>query len=416
MIIKNIKLEGFQSHLDSHFPLSDMLTVITGPTDAGKTAIIRALKWLAFGEPRGNDFVNEKADRARVTLELGGGITVTKERKGSQTVYTHSLVQEPFVQAEPPREVSEALGLEKISFGEDQEQILNIAFQLEPPFLISSPGSVGAKVLGKIAGTEVVDGASKAVAKDIYAARQEKQQAEREIAKLDNALSEFAGLDALKTQLNLCEKLIQSIDNGINRQEKLTHLKARFDCCCGELDECSRKLDELAVVPDLALDLANIQEAMERYARIEVLYNRLNNCIGCIVALAKRLDDLQVTAKVRAFLDEAESKVKKLDILSELMEKLAQVEAESKESGKILEATEGLAEAEKLIQYGAVLAERIKRLEGLLDAYEMAKSNAQRAKARLEAEEGNLFKYNEQLGVLQKKLGGVCPVCKKEFA
>lgn len=416
MIIKNIKMEGFQSHLDSDFTLSDLLTVITGPTDAGKTAIIRALKWLAFNEPRGNDFVNAKAGAARVTLNLANGITITKERKGNQTTYTHSLIKEPFVQAEPPREVSEALGLEKIAFGEDQEQILNIAFQLDPPFLISAPGSVGAKALGKIAGTEVVDGASKAVAKDIYAARQEKQQAEREIAKLDNALKQFVGLDSLKAQLNLCERLIESIDMGISKQEKLTDLKARFDCCCQELDECIKKLDKLAVVPDLALDLENIQAAMERYARIETLYSRLNNCIACVIALAKKLDDLQVTAKVKAFLGEVESKVQKLDSLSELADKLAQVEAESEASGKILDATKELAEAEKLIEYGAALAQRVNRLEGLRDVYHAASENCASSKARLDMEKNNISKYRGQLAALQKKAGGVCPLCKREFA
>ena len=43
MKIQEVTIEGYQSHTNSTFRLSPGLTVITGPSDAGKTAIIRAL-------------------------------------------------------------------------------------------------------------------------------------------------------------------------------------------------------------------------------------------------------------------------------------------------------------------------------------------------------------------------------------
>ena len=44
MKIQEVTIEGYQSHTNSTFRLSPGLTVITGPSDAGKTAIIRALR------------------------------------------------------------------------------------------------------------------------------------------------------------------------------------------------------------------------------------------------------------------------------------------------------------------------------------------------------------------------------------
>lgn len=44
MKIQEVTIEGYQSHTNSTFRLSPGLTVITGPSDAGKTAIIRALQ------------------------------------------------------------------------------------------------------------------------------------------------------------------------------------------------------------------------------------------------------------------------------------------------------------------------------------------------------------------------------------
>ena len=48
MKIQEVTIEGYQSHTNSTFRLSPGLTVITGPSDAGKTAIIRALRWQGF--------------------------------------------------------------------------------------------------------------------------------------------------------------------------------------------------------------------------------------------------------------------------------------------------------------------------------------------------------------------------------
>lgn len=58
MKIQEVTIEGYQSHTNSTFRLSPGLTVITGPSDAGKTAIIRALRWFAFNEPTGEAFLH----------------------------------------------------------------------------------------------------------------------------------------------------------------------------------------------------------------------------------------------------------------------------------------------------------------------------------------------------------------------
>ena len=60
-MIASVIIQGFQSHVDSLFNLSSGLTVLTGPTDSGKTAFIRAIRWVAFNEPVGDSFVNQAA-------------------------------------------------------------------------------------------------------------------------------------------------------------------------------------------------------------------------------------------------------------------------------------------------------------------------------------------------------------------
>lgn len=84
MKIQEVTIEGYQSHTNSTFRLSPGLTVITGPSDAGKTAIIRALRWFAFNEPTGEAFlhtirnpdgsVKEAQEELQAAWEAAGGV------------------------------------------------------------------------------------------------------------------------------------------------------------------------------------------------------------------------------------------------------------------------------------------------------------------------------------------------------
>lgn len=98
MKIQEVTIEGYQSHTNSTFRLSPGLTVITGPSDAGKTAIIRALRWFAFNEPTGEAFlhtirnpdgsVKEAVDQVKVWLVLRCTCIGRKIRPGIQATDT----------------------------------------------------------------------------------------------------------------------------------------------------------------------------------------------------------------------------------------------------------------------------------------------------------------------------------------
>ena len=79
--INEIFVEGFQSHTNSHFNLGNGLNVITGPSDSGKTSIIRAVRWIAFNEPQGEAFVNESVGQATVAIHMDNGIIISKHRR-----------------------------------------------------------------------------------------------------------------------------------------------------------------------------------------------------------------------------------------------------------------------------------------------------------------------------------------------
>lgn len=61
--LKRVRLENFQSHRNSVIDFDRGLNVIVGPSDSGKSAIIRAIKWALYNEPSGNYFIREGEQR-----------------------------------------------------------------------------------------------------------------------------------------------------------------------------------------------------------------------------------------------------------------------------------------------------------------------------------------------------------------
>ncbi|HAA42512.1 MAG TPA: chromosome segregation protein SMC, partial [Ruminiclostridium sp.] len=78
--IEEIIIENFQSHKNTKITFKDGLNVIIGASDHGKSAIIRAIKWVLYNEPRGSDYIRQGANYARVTLKMSNGYTIIRER------------------------------------------------------------------------------------------------------------------------------------------------------------------------------------------------------------------------------------------------------------------------------------------------------------------------------------------------
>lgn len=282
MKIQEVTIEGFQSHVQSTFSLSPGLTVITGPSDAGKTAIIRALRWFAFNEPTGEAFlhtirnpdgsVKEAAEQARVSVTFDDGTIITKTRRKGKTTYTHSAYPSPWEKAEVPPEIKETLGLVKQEYG-DFETCLNFAFQLDAPFLLSETASVGAKVLGKIAGTEVVDLAISEVNKKTHQTRNEISYEDKQIGEIDVQLTEYLELDDTDKVLTAVETAFKQLKDDQTRRNELIALSNVYEANTDRRIALHDKVDALSPVITCRVDLNTADRQEKRREKLTELFN-----------------------------------------------------------------------------------------------------------------------------------------------
>lgn len=470
--IVSVRVWGFQSWADGQYDLVDGLNVFTGPSGSGKTAgTIRALRWLAKGEPAGESFLHtvyapdgetvlRQASEAGVEVKLDNGITIRKTRKGGKTRYwVLPLYDEPFEKAEVPEAVKEALGIKSSRFG-DFEADLNFAYQLAAPFLISEPGSAGAKVLGKLAGTEAIDGAIKATAKDSYAARNDKAAADREYERKVEQLEEFEGLDEIQRQLDACEWLLEEIEEAVERKGNLGDLLQKFKQANEAVNSAAQKLDMLAQVPQLEVDLQDIEKAQQRYDRLLDLYEQLGKATATVENLTQRLKDLAGLDACEWLLEEADNAEKRRASLEALLQQYTRTEAEVKRATAIINATKDLdvllnsleliensldrltvvrsllsnyeTEKDKVARYEKIIASLagiskaealiaaaeadLARLSALREAYSVYRVKAQMyaaADIRVKEAQEQLEEAEKELADAWAVTGGICPLCEQ---
>ncbi|MDD2960076.1 MAG: AAA family ATPase [Lachnospiraceae bacterium] len=282
MKIQEVTIEGYQSHTNSTFRLSPGLTVITGPSDAGKTAIIRALRWFAFNEPTGEAFlhtirnadgsIKEAVDQAKVSVTFDNGVTITKTRRKGKTSYTHSQYPTAWEKAEVPPEIKETLGLIKQEYG-DFETCLNFAFQLDAPFLLSETASVGAKVLGKLSGTEVVDLSISEVNKKTHNTRSAIAYEEKQIGEIDVQLTDYFDLDTHDTQLKCAEVAYQKMVEDIRARLAAVVLSEKYEEAVTERIKLYDEVERLAGVVLAKVQLSTAEREQYRVERLTEQFN-----------------------------------------------------------------------------------------------------------------------------------------------
>ena len=149
-MIKQVKIQNFQSHEDTVLEFHPGVNIIVGTSDAGKTAVIRAIRLVAFNKPSGDSYRSTWGGETKVEIDTDTH-TITRRKHKGENQYILSGLDTPFAAFgnKVPAEVEMALNLTEI----------NVQQQMDAPFLLTastSPGAV-ATHFNKIAHLEVID-------------------------------------------------------------------------------------------------------------------------------------------------------------------------------------------------------------------------------------------------------------------
>lgn len=206
-MIKSLKISNFQSHKATNLVFDKGVNIIVGTSDSGKTAILRALKWVATNRPSGDAFRSTWGGETSVVLETDKA-TISRSKDNTKNAYTlvngsnngFPVVFEAFG-TNIPIEIESALNLSKT----------NLQQQLDSPFLLSETSGEVAAHFNKIAHLEVIDLASQRIDKWIRENKANINFKESSKKEQETLLPKFEYLTKFEIDLEVLEGMEQKM-------------------------------------------------------------------------------------------------------------------------------------------------------------------------------------------------------------
>lgn len=277
--IEYIEIENFQSHSHTKLEFDEGVNIIIGPSDSGKTAVIRAMKWIFFNEPSGTDIIKKGESAAKVIIKLDSGFKIIRGRGKSKNYY--ELVSEDGETQRfegfglnVPQEIIDITGISKIDLG-NMKMSLNIAEQLESPFLITDSPSVKANALGKLAGVDIIDKALGNLSKDIYEINSDKKSIEKEIKSQETILESFKYLDDDKITIERLENIFEKVEEYKYKLNLLTNLEKEYNTNLEKTNETKEYLEKFKNLDELLFLYENLVKKESKLKNYSDLNNRL---------------------------------------------------------------------------------------------------------------------------------------------
>lgn len=276
--IEKIILVNFQSHVYSELSLSRGVNVIVGPSDSGKTAIMRALRWNMFNDPSGVEFVREGESEVSVTVRFQNNVEVERRRSRSKNQYIlrrpdeEELVFEGFGK-NVPAEIEEAIGIKKVMLDDKKALPLNFSDQLDGPFLLQETDAYKAQAIGRMVGVDLLDETMRDTLRDKKQISIRRELMEKDLEETEQSLESFSDLD---DQIALRER-IEKLLSSVSELKKKTETAKTFVHALKEIREdralTKDVVSRYAVLNELQDKLVHLQRSVDHYRNERLLFD-----------------------------------------------------------------------------------------------------------------------------------------------
>jgi DNA repair ATPase RecN len=289
-MIKNLNIYNFQSHQLSSLDFDPGVNVIVGASDSGKTAILRALRWLIWNRPGGDAFRSTWGGDTEVTLETE--TDRISRCKGKENEY---IINDETLKAfgsDVPQEIQEALNIDET----------NLQQQLDSPFLISeTPGEV-AKYFNRIAHLDQIDQGLLNLNQELRKIENKKGFLIEEKKEVEEAVKAYEYLDKAEIDLEALEIRDRKHKNKIVSSNRLRHLIT-------SLSSINSSIGELSKMTDLADEVGEILNRIKAIKSKKEDAHNISSSINSARTLSRNLKEINDLIALEPEIDEVLSKI-----------------------------------------------------------------------------------------------------------
>jgi exonuclease SbcC len=402
--IKKIEINNFQSHTNSTIELTNGINVLTGSSNNGKSAILRAIQWVVTNTPTGTDFINLNHETASVTLYLSNGYSVTRTKSKSGNVNTYEIklngirttadVLTGFGKG-VPIEVREALGFNRPEF--------NFSNQLESAFLISDSPKDRAETIGNLDELGTIDKALTETNDDI---RLNQRQLKTMDSEMKKNLKEISDLDVEIKKRNKFLKVLNRLKEEIEEIQKRVEQSELSLSKLRELKSETLKLETLVLKSNKVL--SEYDDALDEHVRLCKHVSDKKTRLAEIQNIINGFNHLEDHTMNHLTLElySLEKQFKAKDSLNEKFGNLSEIERKKIELKKILKPNIANIETKELDQ----LIATFKTLKDNHTSLQDKRNKVQQLDKEANENKETVVKLvDELIQVLQDEK--TCPVC-----
>lgn len=263
-MIKQIQISNFQSHKSTTLELDLGVNVIVGSSDSGKTAIIRALRWLVWNRPGGEAFRSHWGGDTMVELETNDAFI--SRSKGKANRYELNDTSFEAFGTDVPKEIQQVLNLSEI----------NLQSQLDSPFLLSDSAGEVAQHFNRVARLDKIDSAQQMVQRWIRELTSDIKYVEGQEKKLQEDLTKFDHLQKFEIEVEVLEDTEKQRKNMQSRFAKLDKLNWDIIETGAYIAQESDKLKIEPLLDKVLKQIENRNELKNKSLKLQSLLSNLH--------------------------------------------------------------------------------------------------------------------------------------------
>lgn len=268
-MLEKLEIRNFQTHRKLVVNFDQSITCVVGSSDVGKSAVLRALRWLCLNKPNGSGFVKWGASRTRVRAWFDGRV-ISRERWGGSSTYSLDGAEYKAFGATVPGLIQSVINISEMAF----------QGQHDAPFWLSlSPGQVS-RELNAVVNLDLMDEAlgragaelrrtraAAEVSQERLAAAQQRRTALDWAARADEALQ---AAEAAEARYQALRGRRAALQDRLNRLEKAQERAARQPPSPEAMDAAYERWRTVAARRNrLAELLSRLGNAQEQQCRAE---------------------------------------------------------------------------------------------------------------------------------------------------